>query len=232
MNREDIYKPDCSLCREFQTLGFVDPLGFCSENRSRILVESERIVSLPSLGPLAGLHLLVCPKAHETSLLGASESIRNELLNDVNVWVKSIFEARGSDCVVFEHGASPEGGGNCGVSHCHLHLVETPQKGLPGGVTWQSVDEGTLMTRVAPGKPYLLFKTHPGGWHYTEDVVPSQFLRRQVAGDLGSTDWNWRSDPKYDEMWGCFNQALKVAKLFGRWKMFGPSPTKARLFSR
>jgi diadenosine tetraphosphate (Ap4A) HIT family hydrolase len=162
---------------------------------------------VPTIGPLSPGHVLLMPRRHitsfgELSTLEASAAIRAILE------LESILHRRFGESIAFEHGSmSLRGAGGCGVDHAHMHFVPVPRRvnGLPpiSGARWKQLGDGWLaeLRDLARSRsPYVVIRSLGGG-HFVTPVrsLPSQFVRRWVAVQIGSITWDWRqSDAEAD----------------------------------
>ena len=93
----------------------------------RIMLECASFAVVPSLGPLAPGHSLLCPKAHVTSFARLEDSLDAEY-EAIKETLKARLVARyGREVAVFEHGMDPSGDRVlCSVDHAHMHFVPLP----------------------------------------------------------------------------------------------------------
>jgi diadenosine tetraphosphate (Ap4A) HIT family hydrolase len=185
---------ECELCEEFATR--ICPA--LSRSQSRFLYESSEFLVFPSLGSLAEGHLLLCPRVHVPSCAGLDDhQLRKlqKLLSTVTRIVGHHYAAP----VVFEHGMATcwRRAGGC-IDHAHLHVV-------PGPINLLSVLKEHFQTEGLPrwldlgswkDRPYLLVQSPDGPAQVCEapDYLPSQFLRRHAANELGIPElWDWHN---------------------------------------
>jgi diadenosine tetraphosphate (Ap4A) HIT family hydrolase len=187
----------CTLCAEF-----ADPAAglfaaiYEPDAPSRVLREDGDVLVIPTIGQITACHLLVLPRQHKTSFasMGAGQLERADRLVES---VRTALEATGSRCVVFEHGLGAHPGqGGCGVSHAHLHVVAVPRRlaalDPPAALNWTPHIGGLSALSSHAGNSYLYFCDQVGtSWiaHVTD--LPSQFMRRWLAMELGETKWDW-----------------------------------------
>lgn len=180
--------------------------------KRRVVDLSAGLSLVPSLGSLADLHILLCPKQHSRRIIDAIEP--NDLQQALNVIKQFLSAGDGSGLVLFEHGASRNGPElPCSVEHAHLHVVDLPRTNymiLPP-VQWIEVSAGITAAReVLDHREYLLWSDDQLGTLVAQredgERFPSQVLRKAVANALGpGTRWNWRDYPdaiSADAMYG------------------------------
>jgi diadenosine tetraphosphate (Ap4A) HIT family hydrolase len=168
---------------------------------------SNAFVIAPTRGPLNNGHLLWLPREHITALGQVSDDARPEALAALR-GVRDLVEARFGPTISFEHGTSgaPTAGG-CGIDHAHVHFVPLTVQldGLPPvpGASWKLLGQNwfdELRALSSQGIPYVYFEA-PSGARYLTGArgLPSQYVRRWIAGRLGRAQWDWRaSDPVVD----------------------------------
>lgn len=189
--------PRCCFCNELQGHGN-EFQQLYPALRSRVLHATEHFVIMPSLGQLAPGHLLVLPRRHFTSFGELPGTFQEEEAR----MLYSLIRSTADQVVSFEHGSPPGAtAGGCGIVHAHLHVVPVgrPINELPPSVgsgwgrstssTWLDVaaeitqtDSGYLMWHGSSNPPEIERVT----------AVPSQHLRRHLAGLIGTAQWDWR----------------------------------------
>jgi diadenosine tetraphosphate (Ap4A) HIT family hydrolase len=169
----------------------------------RVVAESDSFAVIPSLGPLADGHLLLCPRHHVRRLADISGASHAEYERLRRQLVRAQTQTYGGAIHVFEHGmACAHGSALCTVDHAHVHFVPLPAE-LPAlavrNEIWCAFD-GRLETLAAltAGRAYVLYEP-PGGPPLVA-VDPggrfeSQHMRRLIADVLGAAEWNWRTTP-------------------------------------
>jgi ATP adenylyltransferase len=185
-----------------------------------VAAESSQFVVIPSLGPLAAGHVILCPRSHARGFARLPLGARVEFALQKRR-IKSILEREyGAPVHGFEHGASDDGQIPCSVEHAHFHLV-------PGAVdvrqrifadySWEQFDGliQTLSNEVG-GQEYLWYEP-PSGESYVAvdpDGFPSQYLRRVFADALGRSDrWNWRETPEMPTLLQTLNRVRAASLL-------------------
>lgn len=175
----------------------------------RVGPEAADAVTVPSIGPLAVGHVLVCPREHARSLAAAGRRAQR----DVEALSGRLAEALESDFAVpvhrFEHGNATEGRRvACSVEHAHLHLVPTDVplwEALRERLIWVELDPSLeKLGDVTQGEEYVLYQ-HPDRRRFAHlpgaAGVESQLLRRELARLSGApSSWNWREHPELDRL--------------------------------
>lgn len=173
----------------------------------RVVMESSRFAVLPSVGPLAVGHVLICPRDHVNRFASLPaeefdelEALRAELERRLGT------VAENCHFHYFEHGGDLAATRTpCTVDHAHIHLVPTPEDGtaLPEIGNWRPVARlEAAMPQVGP-EEYIWYQAPSrDAWIWEanlREAIPSQLMRRVIAELLGVAEaWNWREDPRVD----------------------------------
>ena len=174
----------------------------------RIAFESEYFAVIPSLGPLAPGHSLLCPKQHYKSF-ASLPLIYEEDYNLMKIRLSEVLQFLYDMPIhCFEHGSAKEATEPlCTVDHAHLHFIPTTVdiwEFLGENFSWEYVDGSLLnLHRVSGGLEYLYYET-PDGRHKLakaeRGTFESQYMRKVFANALGKeSDWNWREAPAPSE---------------------------------
>jgi diadenosine tetraphosphate (Ap4A) HIT family hydrolase len=157
---------------------------------------------IPSVGPLAAGHVLLCPQAHRCSFaaLGPDEEVEVEPAIDAT---EDLLSRRyGPRLYLFEHGTGAASSQPaCSVEHAHLHLLPSRSDLWPAvaqAVTWSALGDRSL-TDVVGDREYLRFRQDDGRWwiHVPRRPLRSQLLRQHLARALGVQHvWDWRTHPR------------------------------------
>jgi ATP adenylyltransferase len=190
-------KTDCAFCNGTRK----QPPPRLSET---VLFESEHFLAWPSLGALVEGWVLVLPKMHCLALGSLSPSLHAEL-DEFRNKVKGKLASAYGPVASFEHGPSAcEQAAGCGVDHAHLHMVPFgndllgPAKELlPADVACRrvsSIFDGSIDLRA--GRSYIYLEEVNGcQWTLTSARIPSQLIRRVIAGYLGHPNrFDWKAD--------------------------------------
>jgi diadenosine tetraphosphate (Ap4A) HIT family hydrolase len=190
---------DCPFCIEFRKPERKSEFQAIYKNdpKSRVIAETENFVIIPDLSPLVPGHLLLVPKWHYTSLSPLPDGLWNEFLFIRSKLVPVLTDLFG-ETIQFEHGASSTNpAGHC-IEHAHLHFVPAHIDLLPNLKQYRAreikeIDE--IREYGSRDIPYLFSQTADGTMFIADgfDAVPSQFLRRFAAKQIGIPDglWDW-----------------------------------------
>ena len=169
----------------------------------RVVLDSESFAAVPSLGPLAEGHLLLCPRPHLPSAAALPQTLHGEYESVKATLAARLTDTYGAPVHVFEHGMAASGGRTlCTVDHAHVHLVPLPESlGCLGltGPEWVEFD-GSIesLTGLTRGSEYVMYAPPQGRAVVCVDAAgafESQFMRRAIARALGSNTWDWRTAP-------------------------------------
>jgi diadenosine tetraphosphate (Ap4A) HIT family hydrolase len=206
---------ECCLCSQIEGRPEHDLIARLLPNdpyTRRIPIETPHFAVIPSLGPLAEGHVLLCPKQHLKSFSELPVNLDSEYLD-----VCTLIEARlratyAPQLVVFEHGMAVTGGRvPCSVEHAHKHfvpLLASTEPVFEPRLRWRAYDGSPSALRaLTAGREYISMRdTH--GKHQlllSEGAAfESQYMRRVLAASLGCTHWNWREVPNpqaVDAVW-------------------------------
>jgi diadenosine tetraphosphate (Ap4A) HIT family hydrolase len=168
--------------------------------RRVVLLENGHATVMPSIGPLAVGHVLICPRKHRRSVAECSPDELEGLIDlaaSVESWLR---ESNTRNVVAFEHGSPAEGSRvACSIEHAHQHVLPwaEPIDLLRAATdTWQQIDirelqeatQGREYLRVRAGDQWFVAFPGPSGF-------PSQYLRKLLADSARMPDWDWRASP-------------------------------------
>jgi len=209
---------DCCLCSQIAGQPQNDLIARLLPGQPyarRIMLESAGFAAIPSLGPLARGHSLLCPRQHVPSFAALDSGLEGDYRA-----IKAALKARlgaqyRAEVLVFEHGSDARGERVlCTVDHAHLHFVPVPEGGieLPRGHGWIEIDDRLASLRdLAGGREYVLYETPAGVRRLLvpgEAPIESQYMRRIIGQSLGrAQSWNWREAPDpagADRTWRSF----------------------------
>jgi diadenosine tetraphosphate (Ap4A) HIT family hydrolase len=161
---------------------------------------------MPSLGQIVEGYLLIVPKAHFISMAHLPDTLFSELI-EVKEHIRTLLTDAYATPLTFEHGPMSETErGGCCVDHAHFHVVPTNVDLL---ASLQSRFQGHHILELTDVKqqlnkrvPYLYYETQAGvAYIFDAPVVESQFLRRQLAKEVGVPDeWDWAVYPGVDRI--------------------------------
>jgi diadenosine tetraphosphate (Ap4A) HIT family hydrolase len=167
----------------------------------RVAFESEYFAVIPSLGPLALGHSLLCPKQHYKSFASLPH-IYEEDYNLMKARLSEVLQSLyGMPVHCFEHGSAKEATEPlCTVDHAHMHFIPAAVdilESLGKNFGWESVDGSLLnLHRVSGGLEYLYYEAPDGRQRLAKAEIgtfESQYMRKVFANALGKeSDWNWR----------------------------------------
>jgi diadenosine tetraphosphate (Ap4A) HIT family hydrolase len=175
---------------------------YAGEPRDRAVLETAHLKVVPSLGHFAKGYLLAVPRVHLCALADAPLALIWELEEVKQALVRRLGPMYG-DYVFFEHGArTPESGG-CGISHAHLHALPLGSDGILPRLKAQfphvPLDSMADLRRASSGASYLYFEDPSSQeWLFFPKSLPSQYMRRLIAGAAGIPEWDWRKSGRED----------------------------------
>lgn len=177
----------------------------------RVLLEDEAFAAIPSLGPLAAGHSLLCPKKHIRSFAALDDALWPRFAILREEFCDALQSLYGERVHLFEHGMAREGDRTaCTVEHAHMHFVPLPEGlDVASGASWMEFDGSLASLRAMTGdREYVLYITPDGTSRVLiADDVQSQFMRRLIAERLHRAEWDWRAAPHTraaDEAWRRF----------------------------
>jgi len=200
----------CALCAEF---GAVPPLEIKVDGvnlGNRILKQCEDLLLIPTLGPLADGHCLICTKSHHISFghfLGSGGN-QGELELFVSDVKQNLGDIYGKPTIIFEHGPNASGSLlGCGTDHAHLHVVPTDADLMNDDDLklrdWKPCSLTDLHRYRDIGLGYLFYINQQGNGFIclVEESISSQTFRKALAGALGrGSEWNWREFPQAESV--------------------------------
>jgi len=169
-----------------------------SEPWNKVFDETPCFVVAPTIGALVEGWVLIISKRH-VPCMGALT--REELgeLEEVVVRIRGLTRSIYGSAVVFEHGPTCDGTTfGCGIDHAHFHVIplQVPlsplvERELGSSVVWNPIrhfkDLATIYQRKL-SYLYLLENDRTQGSVACLHDIPSQFMRRVIAGHLGIPD--------------------------------------------
>jgi len=176
----------------------------------RVPLENDLFAVIPSIGPLAVGHILLCPRAHYRGFASLPERYEGYYEQTKLRLIELLESIFGAPVHCFEHGSAPGSSRiPCSVAHAHLHLlpahVEVWKELHKDGNHWVSIDNTLRALRVNAGSGEYLYYESPE----REAVVAraegqgfeSQYMRKIFAAALGVRDsWNWRDNPSLQQL--------------------------------
>jgi diadenosine tetraphosphate (Ap4A) HIT family hydrolase len=198
----DVARQNCCLCEEISSKAFPKQYQGPYPVSTRICVDTGEFVVLPTLSPLSAGHVLVLPYRHVSNLAALPPTARLELLSCAESVSKRIIESFGPTLYFFEHGVSASGMA-CGIDHAHLHILPLSTDSarlveLRIETDYPSNDYGglgqvlSLANQSQPGA-YLLHGPGLDSLRISfSDQIPSQYMRRMIAGIDQKVGWDWK----------------------------------------
>jgi diadenosine tetraphosphate (Ap4A) HIT family hydrolase len=186
----------CELCDEIAGLSSRFDQVYGNILRDRIVFCTRNFVVMPSIGQLGDGHLMIVSRLHVTAASHLDTRMRKELTTLIRYIRDWMSVSVGSNVVVFENG-DPKGNGQmgCTIGHLHVHLVASRQPTPTLLVALYS-----LGAKASPGLPELQEVSDAYSWIemgrgnalVIPHRLPSQTLRRLIAGELGIDRWDWQ----------------------------------------
>src|SRR5687767_7682147 len=121
------HQTTCCLCSQIAGSAEHDLISRALKERTyvrRVPIESEHFAVIPSVGPLAPGHSLLCPIQHVKSIAQIPADAETEFRAIKELLQDLLQRAFGAPVHCFEHGSSPANSRVlCTVDHAHLHFV-------------------------------------------------------------------------------------------------------------
>lgn len=201
------------------------PCAFCEEHAGKSVPDLTRLYGssfpgrtvwagadlalMPSLGQLAPLHLLLVPTDHSPSFGQLATAVRDEAQDVVNR-IHGHLSGRSRALVIFEHGMADHScpAAGCGISHAHMHLLssyrfsgwtETP---TDPGFSWRRLSDDAFISALPSDGDYLFYAGPAGAQVTGVHSLPSQFMRRWLAGRVDIPAWDWRLATQREDLPG------------------------------
>lgn len=198
---------DCCLCSQIAGRAERDLIAGMLPGQPyarRVMAESDAFAVIPSLGPLAPGHSLLCPRDHVRSFAELRPGLEAECADLAASLSARLAGLYGVEIHVFEHGMAAHGTRTlCTVDHAHLHFVPLPRTCapvVPGDPRWSSWD-GSLdaLRELAAGREYFAYRKPDGTARVLatdEGELESQLMRKMLGRANGTPEqWDWRARP-------------------------------------
>lgn len=171
-----------------------------------VLHSNAHFICIPALGALVPGYVLLASRRHVTSIVSLSDIEISSLKQILRDLVTAPIYQNGH--ILFEHGTPNETGGGACIHHYHLHLVpkndlslSAIEKRIPMDTRRQLVPDVTSMRFQEVQGGYLLLSDGTTTVCHLSDEIPTQLIRRIIAGYLGIEDqWNWAIYPHMDRV--------------------------------
>lgn len=199
---------DCCLCSQIAGNPENDLIGRLLPQlpyERRVAMESQSFAVIPSLGPIVGGHVLLCPKSHTKNLACVPPKLNDEFQQLKKHLTRILEDLYQGPVHCFEHGSARLTGRIlCTVDHAHLHFLPVDVeiwRFLGNELEWTPVESSLLSLSRTIGDSEYLFYESPDGRAATalptDDGFESQYLRRVFCKALGREyEWNWRDTPQ------------------------------------
>jgi len=180
--------------------------GLAGLRLARIVSSDSSNFTIPSLGGLGNVHLLVCTKKHYACLRDCDEAAREGLILSVSGISIDLKRRFGGHTLIFENGSSLSNMDEprC-VDHTHIHVVhldhriKSPPMMNLDGPEWVSLS-AVNAHNVKTSNDYVV-----AGWDVDRMTIlqapdiQTQLMRRHVALETGvGAEWNWRDYPRVE----------------------------------
>lgn len=195
----------CDFCDEFA--GGDDNAWRHLAEEDRVVLATDRFRVVPSLGQIGRAHLLVIPAAHVRGLSELDCNAQAEAEDLIRGVTSALLRSMG-EAVAFEHGTvgPTPGATGCGIVHAHLHVVALPGETELSPPTsgslgpWKALPESGWIKLLPKDSDYVTLSRPAHGLHgfWRADRLPSQFMRRWLAGELAQRQWDWRVDTEVE----------------------------------
>lgn len=200
LNEKNKHLDSCVFCREQNDERETNFAKIYPELGSRVLLESNNLVIFPCIGQLAPKHSLIATKQHFNTFAQA-RNIDSGFDLEVFALIsefKKLYMSNNEKLLIFEHGAICVDHGGCGIYHAHIHLVpvvddisvqllydfSTRSHSMISGC-YDSVDSTHSYVLVGYLDRELFIEKRA-------EPLPSQYLRKKLASQLGVDEWDWR----------------------------------------
>jgi len=214
---------NCCFCEEINSPTnnqFYNEIGKNIGLKSRIILQNDDWIVIPSLGSLAVGHLLAVSRMHYLGIADLQAKELYSLIPMINNVIEKINLLLNISCIVFEHGTtSIDAVSANSVTHCHIHIMPfhypvwnniKSEHCINNSKEFSSLNH--VYNYISMYKPctYLYFMD-ANNRHYIIDnnrIFPSQFFRKVIAEKLGREKfWDWKTNPEKDTL-------LKTLSLF------------------
>ena len=188
---------NCVFCQKFdEKLSYmVHPIF------DKIIWKNESFVLIPAKGSLVEGYLLIIPIKHYYSLADLPPNILSNL-SKIKSIIRRILTEYFTRPIFFEHGAlSQTNLAGSSIRHAHLHCVPFQvdlTHRLQLSHRLRRIDKfEDIANQLMINQSYIYFENQDQGKFIFDDVsVPSQYLRRVIAEELGISDqWDYAIFP-------------------------------------
>ena len=205
----------CEFCDEFSGSGsnsFAARYG--NDLKDRKVLETDNLTVVPSLGHFVKGYLLLIPKLHYCALGDMPSEIARELAEVQRSLIRRLSPLYGR-YTFFEHGARTPGSGGCGIYHAHLHALPLDSEGVLRQLRDQFPHKrvGSLLDlkEATSGASYLYYEDPSAqSWLFFPTALPSQYMRRLIAEEMGISGWDWRSSGREEAFLATRSEVAKL----------------------
>jgi diadenosine tetraphosphate (Ap4A) HIT family hydrolase len=166
-----------------------------------VLYEDSDFYIVPALGCFVSGYVLIVSKEHTNSMCYLSERKKESLKDIIDNLSDRYFQKYGFYPLVFEHGVKYDcvNLSGCCVLHAHMHIVPhrfNSMIEMRSALNLKEVESIYDFYKECTDNPYIFFMDNEKRKYIsilTDDVVPSQTIRKWIAADLGIPhEWDWR----------------------------------------
>lgn len=200
-------KSACCLCSQIKGEKRNDLISMMLNEDSytrRVPIENNEFAVIPSLGPLAPGHSLLCPKVHTKSFASISLD-RIDSFYEIKLRLLKVLKvAYNLPIHIFEHGGAKLSSRKiCTVDHAHLHFVPLNRdifKLINSDYMWIPVHRSLNNIKSVVGDDEYIYYESPEGSAYVtfsnDEPFESQYMRKiLLEGSQRIKHWNWRQEP-------------------------------------
>jgi len=189
----------CEFCSKFGNKSSSTSKWFDLE-----MLSLDDFAVIPGVGPLAEGYLMIVTRQHIRSMAELSTE-QFSILAGLKRHVRAVIEKYYGSPIIFEHGpALKSGSGGSCIDHAHFHILPLEidlVSILKNEHSLRSINEiKSLAEYPAKKVSYLFFENQKGDMYICEAAnLPSQYLRRIIAEELGISDrWDYAVFPNYE----------------------------------
>jgi diadenosine tetraphosphate (Ap4A) HIT family hydrolase len=161
------------------------------------LLETDRFVVVPSLGPLFPGHVMIVSKTHAESLASMGAEALDEY-NELAVRVRSGPFLRDGNALEAEHGSTPGDKAGACVVHTHVHFIPKVGAHLSAFKERLRVRGARLSAMATSHEPYIFLRNDSEEVIVDARELPSQTIRRILCDVLNRDDDDWTQAPRLD----------------------------------
>lgn len=161
------------------------------------LLETDRFIVLPSLGPLMPGHVMVVGKEHLDSLASMGRDAFEEY-EQLAKYLRGAPFLRDGDPLEAEHGSTANDKAGACVVHTHVHWIPGLGRCFDGfQKRLQLLSQREIMD-VPANVPYIFVRAGADKALFHATGLPSQTIRRTLCELLDRDDTDWMQAPRLD----------------------------------